>query len=60
MLLWGWVLEQISERPLPPRRPRSYPRKVKRARHNSYPVKHQGDEGVRHERAPQPVLIPAA
>lgn len=32
----------------PPRRHRSYPRVVKRARHNSYRVKKPGDIGVRH------------
>jgi hypothetical protein len=32
----------------PPRRHRSYPRVVKRARHNSYRVKRAGDVGVRH------------
>jgi hypothetical protein len=32
----------------PPRRPRSYPRVVKRARHNSYRVKRPGDVGTRH------------
>ena len=33
----------------PPRRHRSYPRVVKRARHNSYRVKRPGDLGVRHD-----------
>lgn len=32
----------------PARRPRSYPRVVKRARHNSYRVKRSGDAGGRH------------
>lgn len=33
----------------PLRRDRSYPRVVKRARHNSYRVKRPGDVGVRHD-----------
>jgi hypothetical protein len=32
----------------PRRRPRTYPRVVKRARHNSYRVKRPGDHGIRH------------
>lgn len=32
----------------PRRRHRSYPRVVKRARHNSYRVKRPGDHGTRH------------
>jgi hypothetical protein len=32
----------------PPRRHRTYPRVVKRARHNSYRVKRAGDQGIRH------------
>ncbi len=32
----------------PKRRHRSYPRVVKRARHNSYRVKRPGDHGTRH------------
>ena len=32
----------------PPRRHRTYPRVVKRARHNSYRVKRPGDHGIRH------------
>lgn len=31
------------------RRERTYPRAVKRARHNSYPVKKPGQHGVRHD-----------
>lgn len=34
------------------RRHRSYPRVVKRARHNSYRVKRAGDVGVRHAGPP--------
>ena len=36
----------------PPRRDRTYPRVVKRARHNSYRVKKPGDHGIRHEGPP--------
>ena len=32
----------------PARRHRSYPRVIKRARHNSYRVKRPGDHGTRH------------
>jgi hypothetical protein len=32
----------------PKRRDRTYPRVVKRARHNSYRVKRPGDHGTRH------------
>lgn len=31
------------------RRERAYPRAVKRARHNSYPVKKPGQHGIRHD-----------
>ena len=34
----------------PKRRHRTYPRVVKRARHNSYRIKKPGDTGIRHER----------
>jgi len=33
----------------PPRRDRTYPRVIKRARHNSYRVKKPGDHGTRHD-----------
>jgi hypothetical protein len=33
----------------PRRRHRSYPRVIKRARHNSYRVKRPGDIGIRHD-----------
>ena len=33
----------------PPRRDRTYPRVVKRARHNSYRVKRPDDHGTRHD-----------
>lgn len=36
----------------PRRRNRSYPRVVKRARHNSYRVKRPTDTGIRHEAPP--------
>lgn len=38
----------------PKRRHRTYPRVVKRARHNSYRVKRPGDNGTRH---PGPATI---
>ncbi|GAB3716271.1 hypothetical protein GCM10028793_53380 [Nocardiopsis oceani] len=53
-------MDEIGERPNPPRRARSYPRVVKRARYNSYRVKRLGEHGVRHKQPPHPVLIPAA
>jgi hypothetical protein len=34
------------------RRDRSYPRVVKRARHNHYPVRKPGQHGVRHDTPP--------
>jgi hypothetical protein len=34
----------------PRRRHRTYPRVIKRARHNSYRVKRPGDHGTRHDR----------
>ncbi len=33
----------------PRRRHRSYPRVIKRARHNAYRVKRPGDHGIRHD-----------
>ena len=49
---------------LNPRRERSYPRVVKRARHNHYRVKKPGDHGTRHDGPPtiqlaNPVLTKA-
>jgi len=32
-----------------PRRDRTYPRVIKRVRHNSYRVKRPGDHGIRHD-----------
>jgi len=54
-----------SENNLNPRRERSYPRVVKRARHNSYRVKKPGDTGARHNGPPtiklaNPVLTSTA
>lgn len=39
------------------RRHRTYPRVVKRARHNSYPVRKPGDKGMRHSGPPTIVLV---
>jgi hypothetical protein len=46
-----WIMADITrEKNLnPPRRDRTYPRVVKRARHNSYRVKKPGDHGIRHD-----------
>jgi hypothetical protein len=49
----------------PRRRDRTYPRVVKRARHNSYRVKKPGDTGIRHDgpatiRLANPVLTDIA
>jgi hypothetical protein len=49
----------------PRRRHRSYPRVIKRARHNSYRVKRPGDTGIRHDgpatiRLANPVLTDTA
>ena len=38
-----------SPKHLNTRRERTYPRAVKRARHNSYPVRKPGQHGTRHE-----------
>ena len=51
-----------SPKHLNQRRERSYPRVVKRARHNSYPVKKPGQHGTRHHapatiRLLNPVLV---
>jgi len=46
----GQVIAEItSPRHLNTRRERTYPRAVKRARHNSHPVKKLGQHGTRHE-----------
>lgn len=39
------------------RRERTYPRVVKRARHNSYRVKRPGDHGTRHNSPPSITLV---
>jgi hypothetical protein len=41
----------------PRRRHRSYPRVVKRARHNLYRIKKPGDHGTRHHRPPTIRLV---
>jgi len=41
-----------GRRDLNKRRERSYPRVVKRGRHNSYRVKKPGDHGTRHKAPP--------
>lgn len=41
----------------PLRRQRSWPRAVKRARHNSYRVKRPDDVGVRHDGPPTITLV---
>jgi hypothetical protein len=43
------IAEITSPRHLNTRRERTYPRAVKRARHNSYPVRKPGQHGTRHE-----------
>jgi hypothetical protein len=49
----------------PPRRDRTYPRVIKRGRHNAYRVKRPGDTGIRHNgpatiRLANPVLTSTA
>jgi hypothetical protein len=39
-------------RDLNTRRERTYPRVIKRGRHNSYPIKKPGDHGTRHDAPP--------
>jgi hypothetical protein len=41
----------------PERRDRSYPRVVKRARHNHYSVKKPADKGTRHDEPPTITLV---
>ena len=43
----------------PRRRHRTYPRVIKRARHNAYRVKKPGDRGIRHDGPPAIQLTPA-
>jgi hypothetical protein len=42
------------------RRHRTYPRVIKRGRHNSYRVKRPGDTGTRHDKAPTITLTSPA
>jgi hypothetical protein len=58
----GSALEQVmaditSQRHLNQRRERTYPRVVKRGRHNSYRVKRPGDRGTRHQSPPAITLV---
>jgi hypothetical protein len=46
-----------SRQHLNQRRERTYPRVVKRARHNSYRVKKPGDHGTRHDSPPTITLV---
>ena len=46
-----------SPRHLNTRRERTYPRVVKRPRHNSYHVKKPGDHGQRHKAPPTITLV---
>jgi hypothetical protein len=52
-------MTDITARPNlnPGRRHRSYPRAVKRARHNSYRVRKPGDKATRHAGPPTIVLV---
>ena len=43
------IADITSPQHLNTRRERTYPRAVKRARHNSYPVKKPGQHGTRHD-----------
>jgi hypothetical protein len=43
----------------PRRRHRTYPRVIKRSRHNTYRVKKPGDQGIRHHGPPAIQLTPA-
>ena len=49
MTLERAIAEIASPRHLSKRRERSYPRVVKRARHNSYKVKKPAQHGTRHD-----------
>jgi hypothetical protein len=46
-----------SPRSLSKRRDRSYPRVIKRGRHNAYRVKKPGDHGTRHHAPPTITLV---
>jgi hypothetical protein len=56
------VFTEILERPNPPRRMRTCPRVIKRARHNSYKVKRPTDVSATHTSPPTIKLegLPAA
>ena len=56
------VFAEMLERLNPPRRLRSCPRVIKRARHNSYRVKRPGDASITHTSPPTIKLdgLPAA
>jgi hypothetical protein len=41
----------------PPRRHRTYPRAIKRARHNTYRIKQPSDHGTRHHGPPTITLL---
>ncbi len=47
-----FVLAEVTRKVNPQRRHRSYPRAIKRARHNSYRVKKPGETGTRHPGPP--------
>ncbi|TFV51959.1 hypothetical protein E4P41_21740 [Geodermatophilus sp. DF01-2] len=46
------VCADITAKLVPPRRERTCPRAVKRARHNSYRVKKPGERSIRHSGPP--------
>ncbi len=54
ILAGSWPTSPRSKNLNPQRRHRTYPRVIKRARHNSYRVKRPGDHGTRH---PGPATI---
>jgi hypothetical protein len=60
--IFAGVFTEILQRPNPPRRMRTCPRVVKRARHNSYKVKRPGDTPTTHTSPPTIKLegLPAA
>jgi hypothetical protein len=51
------AIEEINERPNPPRRKRSCPRALKRATHNSYRLKRPTDKNIAHDSPPTIQLI---
>jgi hypothetical protein len=46
------VMSDITRKITPRRRARTYPRTVKRARHNSYPVTKSNERNTRHAEPP--------